>query len=109
MIDLDDANRLSPDEAGKADSVRPGALDAERLDRPEGAGPRHHLGIAFPVRAGTQGPESSAQAVDGDRNVHLLVGIHADEHGVGVRRNRRTRHALASREAMPVAGERTGL
>ena len=50
MAHLDDADHLSPEEAGESRPVRSGALDREDLDGAEAAGSGQVRGVSLAIR-----------------------------------------------------------
>ncbi len=109
VIDFDDADRLASHKTRESYPIRSRPLNAEGLDRAESLRPRDHFGVSGTVRAGAQAPEPGSQTIDGDRDVHVLMGIYPDDNGLCFWRNRRLDMRPLGGEAMTVAGERTGL
>jgi hypothetical protein len=83
VIDLDHAEGLAPNEARQPHAIRSRPFDAKRFDRPKTAGPRHQLRIAGAVSRHTMGRQPRAEAIDGDGDVHMFMGIHTDDDGGG--------------------------
>ena len=76
---LDDLDGVTAQEPGDADPVAAGALDPERVDTTERAGPLEQLGVALVVRRDVELAETAAEPVDDDGDVFVLVGVDPDD------------------------------
>ena len=83
MIDFDDPDGVAANETRQPDTVRPGALDPKGLDSAERARPGHQLGVAAPIRRHAAGPQSGAEAIDGDGDMYVFVRVDPDDHRDG--------------------------
>jgi hypothetical protein len=57
-----------------------GALDREGQLLAQADGPIDQLRVAGPVGGEAPGVEHSAELIEGDRDMHVLVDVHADDH-----------------------------
>ncbi len=80
--DFVDPRALAAEVPGEATPVAARALDAEGDDAAEATGPRQETGVALDGRGQHVRAELSADAVEGDGDVLVLVGVNAD-HDVG--------------------------
>ena len=80
LVDFDDAKPLSAHKPGEAGPVGTGAFDPEGFEVAEGASPSHQGSVAGAVRWYAKHRETSAQAIDRDRDMLVLVGVDPDDH-----------------------------
>ena len=80
-VDLDNSVSGAAQETGEANSVAAGALNSVSDDAAvagQGSGPCFELGVSLAVGCDVLGRESSAEVVQGDRDVYVLMGVNAD-------------------------------
>ena len=75
-IHLEDPPPLGPQEAGKSGTEGAGAFYPDALQGTEPVRPLRELFVAAPCRRDAQGAEASAETIQGNGDVEVLVGIH---------------------------------
>jgi hypothetical protein len=97
---------MAAQEPGQADPVGPAALDRVEMHRPQGAGPGDQRGVAIVGGRDGEPVEPATEAVEGDGDVGVLMGVDTDDDiGAG---EREARHGCCSlqrgRWSSPPAG-----
>ena len=82
-IHLEDPCPLGSQEAGKSGTEGARAFYPDALQGTEPVRPLRELFVAAPCRRDAQGAEASAEAIQGNGDVEVLVGIHAQSDPYG--------------------------
>src|SRR5699024_1562655 len=77
--DFDHGLGVAAQEPGEPESVAAGALHTEGVDGPECPSPVEEFGVATGVRRDVELTEPTAEAVDGDGDMLVLVGVDPDD------------------------------
>jgi hypothetical protein len=104
---LDDADVPTADRGGQTSTVGTGAFDGEGQLAAQADRPVDELGVAGPVRGEALAVDDSAELVEGDGHVDVLVGVDADDHPVSslddVRDRDHARHCYLQQTRRTVA------
>jgi hypothetical protein len=68
------------DRGGQPRAVGAGALDCEGQLAPQAGRPVDQQRVAGPVGGEALGLDHAAELIEGDRDMHVLVGVDADDH-----------------------------